>query len=99
MIGGLVYVLVSISAALVVPIDVLSAPDATLIEVIKAGVLPGDVGVLVILFALIAMTAITNTTLVAVVTQSRILYGMARENIFPRMFRTLHRFAGARGWR
>jgi amino acid transporter len=91
MIGaGIAYVLVSVSAALVVPIDVLSAPDATLVEVIRAGVLPGDVGVLIILFALIAMTAITNTTLVAVVTQSRILYGMARENIFPRMFRTLH---------
>jgi len=91
MIGaGIAYVAVSISAALVVPIDVLSARDATLVEVIRAGVLPVDVGIMVILFALIAMTAITNTTLVAVVTQSRILYGMARENIFPRMFRTLH---------
>ena len=68
----------------------LAEAPAALLEVIRAGVLPVDVGVMVILFGLIAMTAITNTTLVAVVTQSRILYGMARENIFPRMFRTLH---------
>ena len=88
--AGIVYVLVAMSAALVVPVDTLPRRRAALLEVIRAGVLPVDVGVMVILFALIAMTAITNTTLVAVVTQSRILYGMARENIFPRMFRTLH---------
>ena len=91
MIGaGIIYIAVSISAALVVPIDTLAAAPAALIEVIRAGVLPVDVGIMVILFALIAMTAITNTTLVAVVTQSRILYGMAREGIFPRKFATLH---------
>ncbi|HSU37526.1 MAG TPA: APC family permease [Propionibacteriaceae bacterium] len=91
MIGaGIIYVAVAISAALVVPVETLAQSPAALLEVIRAGVLPVDVGVMVILFGLIAMTAITNTTLVAVVTQSRILYGMARENIFPRMFRTLH---------
>ena len=57
---------------------------------VRAGILPVPVGAMIILFALIAMTAITNTTLVAVVTQSRILYGMSRENIFPKMFRKLH---------
>ena len=88
--AGVIYVLVAISAALVVPVDTLAAAPAALLEVVRAGVLPVPVGVMIILFALIAMTAITNTTLVAVVTQSRILYGMSRENIFPRMFRTLH---------
>ena len=88
--AGVIYVLVAISAALVVPVDTLAAAPAALLEVIRVGVLPAPVGVMIILFALIAMTAITNTTLVAVVTQSRILYGMSRENIFPRMFRKLH---------
>jgi amino acid transporter len=88
--AGIIYVLVAISAALVVPVDTLAEAPAALIEVVRAGVLPVPVGAMIILFALIAMTAITNTTLVAVVTQSRILYGMSRENIFPRMFRTLH---------
>jgi amino acid transporter len=88
--AGVIYVAVAISAALVVPVDTLAESPAALLEVIRAGVLPLPVGMMIILFALIAMTAITNTTLVCVVTQSRILYGMSRENIFPRMFRKLH---------
>ena len=43
-----------------------------------------------ILFACIAMVAITNTTLVSVVTQSRILYGMAREDVVPGVFAKVH---------
>ena len=42
------------------------------------------------LFAVIAMIAITNTTLVAVVTQPRILYGMAREDVVPGVFAKIH---------
>ena len=40
--------------------------------------------------SLIAMTAITNTTLVSVVTQSRILSGMAREDVVPGIFAEVH---------
>jgi amino acid transporter len=39
-----------------------------------------------VLFSCIAMVAITNTTLVSVVTQSRILYGMAKEGVVPSVF-------------
>ena len=42
------------------------------------------------LFAVIAMIAITNTTLVAVVTQPRILYGMANEDVVPGVFAKIH---------
>ena len=45
------------------------------------------------------MVAITNTTLVAVVTQSRILYGMAREDVVPGVFGKIHASAAARGSR
>jgi amino acid transporter len=38
----------------------------------------------------IAMIAITNTTLVAVVTQPRILYGMAKEDVVPGAFGKIH---------
>lgn len=89
--AGVIYVIVAMTSALVVPIDTLAAAPAALLEVVRAGILPVPVGMMIILFALIAMTAITNTTLVAVVTQSRILYGMSRENIFPKMFSILHR--------
>ena len=89
--AGVIYVLVAMTAALVVPLDVLGGSDAALLEVVRAGVLPVPVGVMVIVFAIIAMVAITNTTLVSVVTQSRILYGMAREGGFPHVFTRIHR--------
>ncbi len=88
--AGVIYVLVAMSAALVVPVATLADAPAALLEVVRAGVLPVDVGVMLIIFALIAMTAITNTTLVSVVTQSRILYGMAREGVFPGLFAKIH---------
>ncbi|WP_165065504.1 APC family permease [Marisediminicola senii] len=88
--AGVIYVLVAMSAALVVPVDTLAGSDAALLEVIRAGVLPISVAVMVVIFAVIAMVAITNTTLVAVVTQSRILYGMAREDVVPSMFGRIH---------
>ncbi|SFT86860.1 amino acid/polyamine/organocation transporter, APC superfamily [Geodermatophilus amargosae] len=86
--AGVVYVLVSVAAALAVPIDVLSGN--TLLEVIRAGILPIPVSVMLIVFGLIAMIAISNTTLVTVVAQSRILYGMAREDIVPSVFAKVH---------
>jgi amino acid transporter len=89
--AGIIYVLVAICAALVVPVDTLAKSDAALLEVVRAGILPVSVGVMVVIFAIIAMVAITNTTLVAVVTQSRILYGMAREDIVPSVFGRIHR--------
>ncbi len=88
--AGVIYVLVAMTAALTVDIPVLADSDAALLEVVKEGIIPVPVGVMTILFACIAMVAITNTTLVAVVTQSRILYGMAREDIVPGVFAKVH---------
>jgi len=88
--AGVIYVLVAVTAALTVPIGTLQKSDAALLEVVKAGILPVPVGFMTILFACIAMVAITNTTLVAVVTQSRILYGMAREDVVPAAFAKIH---------
>ncbi len=88
--AGVIYVLVAATAALVVPTGTLADSDAALLEVVEAGVLPVPVGVMSILFAVIAMVAITNTTLVAVVTESRILYGMSREDVVPGVFGKIH---------
>ena len=88
--AGVIYVLVAISAALTVPVGTLADSDAALLEVVEAGIIPVPVGVMAILFAIIAMIAITNTTLVSVVTQSRILYGMAREDVVPGVFAKIH---------
>ena len=88
--AGVIYVLVAMSAALVVPVDTLAGAEASLLEVVRAGVLPGSVEVMLKVFAVIAMVAITNTTLVSVVTQSRILYGMSREDVVPAVFSRIH---------
>jgi amino acid transporter len=90
LVAGLVYVLVSMAAALTVPTERLAGSDAALLEVIKEGILPLPTGFMSDLFAVIAMIAITNTTLVAVVTQPRILYGMANEDVVPSVFNRLH---------
>ena len=88
--AGVIYVLVAMAAALVVPVGTLADADAALLEVVRADVLGGDVDLLLQIFAVIAMIAITNTTLVSVVTQSRILYGMAQEDVVPRPFAKIH---------
>ncbi|SFO74304.1 amino acid/polyamine/organocation transporter, APC superfamily (TC 2.A.3) [Geodermatophilus dictyosporus] len=89
-VAGTVYVLVSMAAALTVPTDVLAESDAALLEVVKQGILPFSTGVMETLFSVIALIAITNTTLVTIVTQPRILYGMAREDVVPGVFAKVH---------
>jgi len=89
-VAGIVYVLVSMSAALTVPTDQLAASDAALLEVVKQGILPFSTDFMTTLFSVIALVAITNTTLVTVVTQPRILYGMAKEDVVPGVFSKVH---------
>jgi amino acid transporter len=88
--AGVIYVLVSISAALTVPTAKLAGSEAALLEVVKEGILPIDTGFMTTLFSVIALVAITNTTLVTVVTQPRILYGMAKEDVVPGAFAKVH---------
>lgn len=90
MVAGLVYVLVSMAAALTVPVETLAESDAALLEVVKAGILPFSTDLMTMLFSVIALIAITNTTLVTIVTQPRVLYGMAREDVVPGVFAKIH---------
>jgi amino acid transporter len=89
-VAGLVYVLVSMAAALTVPVDQLAGSDAALLEVVKQGILPFSTDFMTTLFSIIALVAITNTTLVTIVTQPRILYGMAKEDVVPGVFARIH---------
>jgi APA family basic amino acid/polyamine antiporter len=86
--AGVVYVLVSISAALAVPIETLAGN--TLLEVIRADLFFVPASVMLVVFGIIAMIAISNTALVTVVAQARILFGMARENVVPAVFARVH---------
>ena len=89
--AGVIYVLVSMAAALTVPTKTLAGSSAALLEVVERGILPISTDFMSTLFSVIAMIAITNTTLVAIVTQPRILYGMANEDVVPNMFSKIHR--------
>lgn len=90
-VAGIIYVLVSMAAALTTPVDTLAKPeDAALLEVVKQGILPISTSFMTTLFSIIALIAITNTTLVTVVTQPRILYGMAKEDVVPGVFSKIH---------
>jgi amino acid transporter len=89
--AGVIYVLVSMAAALTVSTETLAGAEAALLEVVETGILPFvDAGFMSTLFSVIACIAITNTTLVAVVTQPRILYGMANEDVVPGVFSKIH---------
>jgi amino acid transporter len=89
-VAGVVYVLVSMAAALTVPVDQLAESDVALLEVVKQGILPFSTDLMETIFTIIALVAITNTTLVTLVTQPRILYGMAREDVVPGVFAKIH---------
>jgi amino acid transporter len=89
-VAGIVYVLVSMAAALTVPTDQLAGSDVALLEVVKQGILPFSTDAMTTIFTVIALVAITNTTLVTLVTQPRILYGMANEDVVPGVFARIH---------
>jgi len=84
--AGVLYLLVAFIASLVAPLDDLAGSDSGLLEVVQAG----PIAVPAAVFSVIALVAVTNTTLVALVAQSRIMYGMGRQGVVPRVFSRTH---------
>ena len=85
-VAGVLYLLVAFIASMVAPVGDIAGSESALLEVVKAGPIPVPPS----LFAAIALVAVTNTALVALVAQSRIMYGMAREGVVPRIFARTH---------
>ncbi len=79
LITGVVYLLVALAAGLLVDPAVLAASDGPLLEVAKAG----SLAIPDRLFAAIALGAVTNTSLFALVAAARLLYGMADTGDIP----------------
>jgi APA family basic amino acid/polyamine antiporter len=84
--AGLIYLIIAFIASMVVPTGRLAGSEVALLEVVRQGfpAFPGW------LFAIIACVAVTNTCLVALITNSRIMYGMGKERIVPRIFARTH---------
>jgi basic amino acid/polyamine antiporter, APA family len=85
-ITGTIYVLVSITAVALVPLDQLGEGDTPLLQVVEAGAPGFPLGV----FAFIAMFAVANSALINMLMASRLLYGMSRERVLPKPLGLVH---------
>jgi amino acid transporter len=88
-ITGTIYVLVSITAVALVPVGDLTndeLPEA-LVQVVQAGApdLPMDK-----IFPFIAMFAVSNSALINMLMASRLLYGLARQDVLPPVLGKVH---------
>jgi amino acid transporter len=86
-IAGAIYLLVTIGAAMVVPVGDLAASDGPLLEVVKQGPL----GISEDVFSAIALFALANGALINMIMASRLLFGMSEERVVPRPFGVVHR--------
>ncbi len=87
-ITAVIYVLVSITAVALVPVGELTGGEASaLTQVVATGApnVPFDQ-----IFPFIAMFAVANTALINMLMASRLLYGMARQEVLPRPLGAVH---------
>ncbi|WP_185984057.1 APC family permease [Aureimonas mangrovi] len=85
-ITGVIYVLVSISAITLVPAERLGEGDTPLLQVVEAGAPNFPLGV----FGVITMFAVANSALINMLMASRLVYGMSREGVLPRVLGRVH---------
>jgi APA family basic amino acid/polyamine antiporter len=85
-IAGLLYLGVSWMATAIIPGSELSQSNAPLLDVVSKSYpsMP------TYLFSIIAIFAVSNTTLLNYITASRLLYGMSKTNLLPRFLQTVH---------
>ncbi|WP_462417390.1 APC family permease [Kytococcus sp. Marseille-QA3725] len=83
-----IYVLVSITAVALVPVGQLQEGDTPLLQVVQAGApnLPIDT-----IYPFIAMFAVANTAVINMLMASRLLYGMAKQDVLPRPLALVHK--------
>ena len=82
LIASVIYLFVAFTASMVVPTGRLVDSSAPLLEVVKLGPL----SIPTRLFSAIALIAIFNTALINLIMASRLVYGMARQGILPKIF-------------
>jgi basic amino acid/polyamine antiporter, APA family len=84
--AGVVYLLVTFTASMVVPTSQLAASSGPLLEVVERSpfALPP------LLFAGIALVAVSNGALINMIMASRVIYGMADQGVLPAVFSRVH---------
>lgn len=86
--AGLIYMAVTVIASMAVPTEKLAASDGALLEVVQLGPLAISTKV----FSAIGLLALTNGALINMIMASRLLYGMAEEDVLPGAFGRLSRW-------
>ena len=87
LVAGVIYLLVTFTASMVVDVDTLASSSGPLLEVVKAGPL----GIPTWLFSLIALFAVANGALINMIMASRVIYGMGDQEVMPSVFARVHR--------
>lgn len=85
-IAGVLYLLVTITASIVVPTDQLTASSGPLLEVVRES----SVAIPLWLFSLIALFAVSNGALINMIMASRLIYGMSDQRVMPAVFSRVH---------
>jgi basic amino acid/polyamine antiporter, APA family len=84
--AGIIYLLVTFTASMVVPTSQLAGSSGPLLEVVERGTLTVPTK----LFAAIALLAVSNGALINLIMASRITYGMADQGVLPGVFSRVH---------
>jgi amino acid transporter len=86
-VSTLLYLLVSLSAVLTLPLDILAGSDAPLAAIYehKTNLSPKFISV-------VSIVAVVNGALIQIIMGSRILYGMGKRAMAPRVFSGVNRF-------
>jgi len=86
LLAGVIYLLVTFTASMVVPTGVLAESSGPLLEVVEAG----PIAIPTQLFAAIALLAVSNGALINMIMASRIIYGMGDQGVMPTVFSSVH---------
>ncbi len=87
-VAGLIYMAVTVIASMAVPTQTLTESDGALLEVVQLGPLAMSTKV----FSAIGLLALANGALINMIMASRLLYGMAEEDVVPPAFSRLSRW-------
>lgn len=85
-IAGVLYLLVTFTASMVVPTDQLAGSSGPLLEVVRES----PVAIPIWLFSAIALFAVSNGALINMIMASRLIYGMSDQRVMPAVFSKVH---------
>jgi basic amino acid/polyamine antiporter, APA family len=86
LLAGVIYLLVTFTASMVVPTNTLAESSGPLLEVVERG----PIAIPTTLFAAIALLAVSNGALINMIMASRLIYGMADQGVMPTVFSNVH---------